>query len=73
MKEHKTEIYYRTKEAAEYCKCGKSTLEKLRITGNGPSYYKLKKAVIYSRDQLDDWVSQNELTSTSDTGGNHDL
>jgi len=55
----------RTAEAATYTALGISTLEKLRIIGGGPAYYKVGKAVIYDPADLDAWLASNRRASTS--------
>jgi hypothetical protein len=37
----------KTGPAAEYASCSKSYLEKARLTGDGPPYSKIGKAVVY--------------------------
>lgn len=54
----------RVKEAAEYVGLSKSTLDKLRHFGGGPAYYKLGRAVVYSADALDQWLSARQCTDT---------
>jgi predicted DNA-binding transcriptional regulator AlpA len=58
----------RTREAANYCGLAHRTLEKLRLTGNGPAYLKIGRAVVYDRDDLDDWLASKRRRSTSDLG-----
>jgi predicted DNA-binding transcriptional regulator AlpA len=59
----------RTPAAAEYVGLSVSTLEKLRLTGGGPAYYKSgPKIVVYRVEDLDAWLSSHRHTSTSDTG-----
>lgn len=41
-----------TQEAAEVLSLSKRTLETWRITGNGPRYFKLGRAVRYSLSEL---------------------
>ncbi|MCP5381362.1 MAG: helix-turn-helix domain-containing protein [Kordiimonadaceae bacterium] len=52
--------------AAEYCGLSKSTLDKYRVTGEGPVYFKLGRAVLYKTDDLDNWINSNRKSSTSD-------
>lgn len=42
-----------TADAAERCSVGKSTLDKLRLTGGGPRYLKLGRRVVYHPNDLD--------------------
>jgi predicted DNA-binding transcriptional regulator AlpA len=59
----------RTRQAAEYVGLSASTLEKFRLTGNGPPYQKSgPKIVVYRPEDLDAWLSGNRRRSTSDMG-----
>jgi excisionase family DNA binding protein len=57
-----------TKEAAVYVRLGKPTLERFRITGDGPAYVKLGSAVRYRKSDLDAWLVSRVMRSTSDGG-----
>lgn len=60
----------RTTRAAEIVGLSRSTLEKLRLRGDGPIYEKAgRKIVLYRLEDLEAWMSQGRRTSTSDTGG----
>lgn len=57
--------------ASAYTGLSRSTLEKLRVFGGGPTYLKLGRAVRYRRVDLDAWLSMRLVQSTSsrvDTG-----
>ncbi len=58
-----------TAEAAYYVRLGKPTLERFRVTGEGPRYCKLGGAVRYRRSDLDAWLEGRLLASTSARGG----
>lgn len=59
----------RTPAAAEYVGLAASTLEKFRLTGSGPAYYKSgPKIVVYEVKDLDDWLRSRRHMSTSDSG-----
>jgi hypothetical protein len=59
----------RTREAAKYVGSATSTLEKLRIYGGGPPFYRLgPKIVVYDLDDLDEWIEAGRHRSTSDSG-----
>lgn len=59
----------RTTDAAAYIGLSVSTLEKLRLYGGGPTYYKSgPKIVVYEVKDLNDWVRARRRTSTSDSG-----
>ena len=55
-----------TNEAANYCRLGKPTLERFRISGDGPRYCKLGGAVRYRRIDLDAWLESRLTRSTSE-------
>lgn len=55
-----------TKEAATYCRLGKPTMERFRISGDGPRYCKLGGAVRYRRADLDEWLESRLTRSTSE-------
>lgn len=59
-------MIFTTKEAAAYVRLGAPTLERFRITGDGPSYLKLGGAVRYRRDDLDAWLATRLTRSTSE-------
>lgn len=54
-----------TREAAAYTRLGKPTLERFRLTGEGPRFAKLGSAVRYRRSDLDAWLESRLVTSTS--------
>lgn len=54
-----------TREAAQYVRLGKPTLERFRITGDGPPYCKLGGAVRYRLTDLDAWLESRLTASTS--------
>lgn len=54
-----------TQEAAEYVRLGKPTLERFRITGAGPTYCQLGRAVRYRKTDLDAWLETRLTRSTS--------
>jgi excisionase family DNA binding protein len=56
----------RTPEAAAYTGLAKSTLEKLRVTGDGAPYIRIGRVVLYDPDDLDAWLAAHRRKSTSD-------
>jgi predicted DNA-binding transcriptional regulator AlpA len=60
--------YLNVGEAAEYTGLAASTLNKLRLTGDGPEYIKLGRRVLYARDSIEGWLRSHRRTSTSDPG-----
>lgn len=58
----------RTPAAAAYTGLAESTLEKLRVRGDGCPFIRIGRAVLYDPDDLDAWLSANRRRSTSDHG-----
>jgi predicted DNA-binding transcriptional regulator AlpA len=56
----------RTQDAAEYLGISKSTLEKYRAYGGGPTYKKIGKICVYAIDDLDEWLKSKSRLSTSE-------
>lgn len=54
-----------TQEAARYVRLSKPTLERFRISGDGPRFAKLGGAVRYRADDLDAWLASRLIQSTS--------
>ncbi len=57
-----------TELAAQYLSLAESTLEKARVSGAGPRYLKLGRAVRYLRSDLDAWMAARAVNSTSEVG-----
>jgi predicted DNA-binding transcriptional regulator AlpA len=53
-------------EAAEFTGLSASTLNRLRVTGDGPRYAKLAGRVLYDVRDLDQWIENNKRGSTSE-------
>jgi hypothetical protein len=61
-----TTRYLTTREAASYARLGKSTLERLRIEGTGPSFIKATASrVVYSVADLDAYLEARRHQSTA--------
>jgi len=58
-----------TKEAAPYLGLSSRTLEKMRVSGRGPSFRKHGRYVRYHIDDLNAWSQASLSQSTSDKGG----
>ena len=59
----------RTPEAARVLGLSSSTLEKMRLTGDGPPFVRLgARAVGYAVDDLCAWLQSRRSSSTSDAG-----
>jgi hypothetical protein len=57
-----------TKEAAHYLCLSARTLEKMRLTGNGPRFRKHGRYVRYHINDLDIWSEGRRHASTSGEG-----
>jgi excisionase family DNA binding protein len=55
----------RTPDAAEYLGIPKSTLEKMRLTGDGPLYVKAGRIVVYRKSDIDRWLECRVRQSTA--------
>ena len=58
-----------TKETAHYLCLSFRTLEKMRLTGDGPRFRKHGRYVRYHINDLDVWSEGRRHHSTSDAGG----
>ena len=57
---------FNVKEAANYLRLKRSTLDHYRCEGRGPIYRKHGARVFYTRKSLDDWSNRNAFVSTSE-------
>lgn len=55
-----------TIEAAEYLALGKQTIERWRLTGEGPKFVKMGGAVRYRQEDLDAFISENIKRTTAE-------
>lgn len=55
-----------TEEAAPYSKYAVSTFEKFRTYGGGPRFHKRGRKVLYKQSDLDAWLSEIAVLSTSE-------
>lgn len=58
----------RAPAAAAYLQLSTSTLAKWRLRGCGPPFSKLGRAVVYSTNDLDEFLASRRRFSTSDSG-----
>lgn len=56
--------YFNTKHAADYLTISPSTLNRMRVSGEGPRYAKAGRRVIYAPTDLDAWVEARKQTFT---------
>jgi hypothetical protein len=54
--------------AARYLVVSRSFLNKLRVLGGGPAYFKIGSRIVYALSDLDEWLAARRRTSTADTG-----
>ena len=54
------------REAARLVGLSDSTLAKLRLNGNGPTYCKLGRRVVYRPSDLEQWLQSRTTRDTSD-------
>lgn len=56
----------RTRAAAQFLALAPSTLEKKRVSGDGPRFIRLGRAVGYDVRDLENWIEANKAASTSE-------
>src|SRR5262245_41200712 len=54
------------RDAARFVGLSESTLAKLRRNGNGPTYCKLGRRVVYRPADLEEWLQSRTARDTSD-------
>jgi hypothetical protein len=52
-------------QAATYTNLSKSSLDKMRVRGDGPLYIKAGARVVYDRLDLDTWLIGKKVANTS--------
>lgn len=64
-----------TAEAADYLRLSSTYLNKMRVTGSGPTFVKLGRSVRYREADLEAWVAARCFVSTSaaQRGGAHKM
>lgn len=58
--------YLGPEAAAAYVGLSSKTLQRMRVTGEGPRYVKARRRVIYDRLDLDDWVAERKRRFTGE-------
>ena len=61
-------IYLNTREAAAHLGLSTRTLDRYRVSGDGPVFLKFGGRVRYLREDLDEWARTRRRKSTSDDG-----
>lgn len=59
----------RVEDVASITSLSVSYLNKLRVTGLGPAFRKIGRAVLYDPVEVQAWLDRNSRASTSDAGG----
>ena len=60
--------YLSTREAAEYLGLSARTLDRYRVSGEGPVFHRFGGRVRYTRGDLDAWAKARRRASTADDG-----
>lgn len=63
--------YRNTREAAAFLGLSPRTLDRYRVTGEGPSFHKFGARILYACADLEAWATARRRTSTSDDGGDN--
>ena len=53
-------------EAAELLKLSVRTVERLRVTGSGPKFLKIRNSVRYRLSDVEAWIASRVVGSTSE-------
>ena len=61
--------YLDTRHAADYLGISPSTLNRMRVTGEGPRYAKAGRRVIYDPEDLNAWVEERKRRFTGEGEG----
>lgn len=56
--------YFGPEQAAAYLGLSPKTMQRMRVTGEGPRYVKVRRRVIYDRLDLDDWAAKRKRRFT---------
>lgn len=59
--------YLDTVQAADWLGLSPKTLQRMRLTGEGPLYAKWRRRVIYDRADLDDWLARRKRRFTGES------
>ena len=61
--------YLGTREAAAFLGLSPRTLDRYRVTGEGPAFHKFGSRILYAKADLETWAAARRMTSTSDDRG----
>lgn len=56
------------RQTAEIVSLSERTLERLRVSGTGPRYVKLGRRVAYRQADIEAWIAERVVSSTSEAG-----
>lgn len=59
------------REAAALLRLSERTLERFRVTGDGPKFVKAGRRVLYRQSDLDEWITARVCGSTSEGRAAH--
>jgi excisionase family DNA binding protein len=54
-------------ECAEYLKLSVRTVERLRVSGTGPKFLRIRHSVRYRAEDVQTWLASRIVSSTSET------
>lgn len=60
--------YLNTDQVAEILQLSPRTIEKFRLTGEGPDFHKFGRRCLYSIEDIERWTESRRRSSTSDPG-----
>ena len=60
--------YLSVREAADYLGLSTRTLDRYRVSGDGPPFHRFRNRVRYLRADLDAWAATRRRASTADDG-----
>ena len=60
--------YLNTREAAAWLSLSPRTLDRYRVSGDGPAFHRFGGRVRYAVADLEEWASARRRASTSDDG-----
>ena len=60
--------YLSTREAADYLGLSSRTLDRYRVSGEGPVFHRFGGRVRYTHSDLDAWAKARRRASTADDG-----
>ena len=61
-------MYMNTRDAADWLGLSPRTLDRYRVTGEGPAFFRLGRLVRYRREDIETWLADRRRFSTSDSG-----